>query len=105
MTDRYAVIGNPVEHSLSPAIHAEFARATGQDISYGRLLAPLDGFKAVVLKFREEGGKGLNVTLLFKQEVWQLADDTPPARAPQARSTRSHSSTGASPVTIPMARV
>jgi len=74
MTDQYAVIGNPVEHSLSPAIHAEFARATGQDISYGRLLAPLDRFSTVVLKFRDEGGKGLNVTLPFKQEAWRLAD-------------------------------
>ena len=48
MTDKYAVIGNPVEHSLSPAIHAAFARETRQDISYGRLRAPLDGFKAAV---------------------------------------------------------
>ena len=74
MTDQYAVIGHPVEHSLSPAIHAEFARATGQDISYGRLLAPLDGFRSAVLQFRDEGAKGLNVTLPFKQEAWRLAD-------------------------------
>ena len=46
MTDRYAVVGNPVAHSKSPLIHAEFARQTGQDIEYGRLLAPLDGFRA-----------------------------------------------------------
>jgi len=78
MTDRYAVIGNPVGHSLSPAIHAEFARATGQDIYYGRLLAPLDAFGAAVLKFRDEGGMGLNVTLPFKQEAWQLADTHSP---------------------------
>ena len=74
MTDRYAVIGNPVEHSLSPAIHAEFARATGQDLDYGRILAPLDGFRAAALAFRDGGGKGLNVTLPFKQEAWRLAD-------------------------------
>jgi len=73
MADRYAVIGNPVEHSLSPAIHAEFARATGQDIVYGKILAPLEGFRAAALKFRDEGGKGLNVTLPFKHEAWQLA--------------------------------
>jgi shikimate dehydrogenase len=74
MTDRYAVIGNPVEHSLSPAIHAEFARATGEDITYGRILALLDGFTAAALRFRDEGGKGLNVTLPFKAEAWRLAD-------------------------------
>ena len=44
MSDRYAVIGNPVAHSKSPVIHAEFARATSQDIEYGRIEAPLDGF-------------------------------------------------------------
>lgn len=88
MTDRYAVIGHPVEHSLSPAIHAEFARATGQDISYGRLLAPLDGFRAAVHKFRDEGGRGLNVTLPFKPEAWRLADShSPAARAAGAVNT------------------
>jgi shikimate dehydrogenase len=73
MADSYAVIGNPVEHSLSPAIHAEFARATGQDIVYGKILAPLDGFRAAAFRFRDEGGKGLNVTLPFKHEAWHLA--------------------------------
>lgn len=75
MTDRYAVIGNPVEHSLSPAIHAAFARASGEDISYGRILAPLDGFDAAAARFRDEGGKGLNVTLPFKQEAWRFVQE------------------------------
>jgi len=74
MTDRYAVMGNPVEHSLSPLIHAEFARAAGQDIAYGRLLAALDGFRAAALEFRDAGGQGLNVTLPFKHEAWRLSD-------------------------------
>jgi shikimate dehydrogenase len=88
MPDQYAVIGHPVEHSLSPAIHAEFARASGQDISYGRLLAPLDGFRSAVRKFRDEGGRGLNVTLPFKQEAWQLADThSPGARIAGAVNT------------------
>jgi shikimate dehydrogenase len=73
MPDKYAVIGNPVEHSLSPRIHAEFARATGEDITYGRMLAPRDGFRDAVLAFRSAGGRGLNVTLPFKHEAWQLA--------------------------------
>jgi shikimate dehydrogenase len=74
MSDQYAVIGNPVEHSLSPAIHAEFARATGQDISYVKLLAPLDAFEATVRKFFREGGKGLNVTVPFKRKAWDLVN-------------------------------
>jgi shikimate dehydrogenase len=73
MTDQYAVIGNPVEHSLSPQIHAEFARVMGQDLDYGRILAPRDGFRDAVLAFRAAGGKGLNVTLPFKHEAWRLA--------------------------------
>jgi shikimate dehydrogenase len=68
------VIGNPVEHSLSPVIHAEFARATGEAIAYDRLLAATDGFEAAALGFRDAGGKGLNVTLPFKHEAWRLAD-------------------------------
>jgi shikimate dehydrogenase len=75
MTDRYAVVGNPVAHSRSPAIHARFARACGQDIEYGRLLAPLDGFAETVQRFRAEGGRGLNVTLPFKIEAFALAGE------------------------------
>jgi shikimate dehydrogenase len=73
--DRYAVIGNPVAHSKSPFIHAEFARQTGQDLVYERILAPLDGFRTAVASFRAEGGKGLNVTLPFKLEAFQLASE------------------------------
>src|SRR5262245_30904559 len=72
MSDRYAVIGNPVAHSKSPLIHAEFARATGQDIEYGRVEAPLDAFAPTVERWRRSGGKGLNVTLPFKQEAFRL---------------------------------
>ncbi|HSH06577.1 MAG TPA: shikimate dehydrogenase [Burkholderiales bacterium] len=71
MTDRYVVIGNPVGHSKSPWIHAEFARATGQDIEYGRLEPPLDGFDAAVDRFRAAGGRGANVTLPFKPAAFR----------------------------------
>ncbi len=73
MSDRYAVIGNPVAHSKSPAIHTEFARATGHDIDYRRIEAPLDGFADAVARFRAAGGKGCNVTLPFKHEAFRLA--------------------------------
>jgi shikimate dehydrogenase len=59
MSDRYAVIGNPVAHSKSPAIHAEFARATGQDIEYGRIEAPLDAFAREVEHFRAAQAPGV----------------------------------------------
>ena len=74
MTDKYAVVGNPVAHSMSPAIHAAFARETQQDIEYVRVLAPLDGFAERVASFRAQGGKGVNVTLPFKHEAWRLVD-------------------------------
>lgn len=74
MTDRYAVIGHPIAHSKSPAIHAAFAAQTEQDLSYEALLAPLDGFAAAVAQFRAQGGRGMNITVPFKEEAWQLAD-------------------------------
>ena len=73
MTDRYAVVGNPVAHSKSPQIHAEFARQTGQDMVYEKLLAPLDAFRESVEAFRRAGGKGLNVTVPFKEEAFRYA--------------------------------
>jgi shikimate dehydrogenase len=88
MTDRYAVVGNPIGHSKSPLIHAEFARQTGQDLSYEALLAPLDGFAATVEAFREAGGRGLNVTVPFKQEAWRFATTlTERARLAEAVNT------------------
>lgn len=72
MADRYAVIGNPVAHSKSPWIHAEFARATGQPIEYIRIEAPLDGFARTVAAFRASGGRGANVTAPFKEEAFGL---------------------------------
>jgi shikimate dehydrogenase len=72
MTDRYCVLGNPVEHSRSPAIHARFAAQCGQDIAYEAMLAPLDGFAATVRQFVAAGGKGANVTVPFKEEAFHL---------------------------------
>src|SRR5437868_6028237 len=70
MTDRYAVIGHPVAHSKSPWIHAEFARVCRQDMEYTRVEAPLDGFAREVEAFRAAGGKGMNVTLPFKEAAY-----------------------------------
>lgn len=71
--DRYAVAGNPVEHSQSPFIHAMFAAATGEPVAYGRLLCPLDAFEATVRGFAAEGAKGCNVTVPFKFDAFRLA--------------------------------
>ena len=71
--DRYAVLGNPVAHSRSPFIHAEFARQTGQAMTYERVLCPLGGFAQAALDFAAGGGRGCNVTVPFKFEARQLA--------------------------------
>lgn len=71
--DRYAVIGNPIEHSKSPDIHARFAADTKQHLTYERLLAPLDGFAQTVRAFIAQGGKGANVTVPFKLDAYALA--------------------------------
>jgi shikimate dehydrogenase len=85
MADRYAVIGNPIRHSKSPAIHAEFARQTGQDLTYVALSAEPDEFEQVVDRFRRDGGRGMNVTLPFKHRAFALAGERS-ARAVEAEA-------------------
>lgn len=75
MPDQYAVVGNPISHSKSPFIHAQFAKQTGEEMEYGKIEAPLDGFSQTVEAFFSSSqGKGLNVTVPFKEQAWQLCD-------------------------------
>lgn len=71
--DLYAVVGNPISHSKSPRIHSLFASETGEPVEYTAIQAPLDDFAGTVKQFFERGGKGLNVTVPFKEEAWKLA--------------------------------
>ena len=79
MTDRYAVIGNPIEQSKSPFIHSAFAQVTGQDMAYTKLLGPLGGFASTVDAFRAAGGKGMNVTAPFKLDAFAYATELAPS--------------------------
>jgi shikimate dehydrogenase len=79
MTDRYAVIGNPIVQSKSPLIHSAFAQVTGQDMDYSKLLGSLGGFAATVDAFRASGGRGMNVTAPFKLDAFAYATDLAPS--------------------------
>ena len=79
MTDRYAVIGNPIEQSKSPLIHTAFAHVTGQDLEYTKLLGPLGEFATTVDAFRAAGGRGMNVTAPFKLDAFAYATDLAPS--------------------------
>jgi shikimate dehydrogenase len=70
---RFAVIGHPVKHSRSPSIHQQFAVQLHIALTYERLEAPLDAFTHTVTHFFSSGGRGLNVTVPFKLEAWELA--------------------------------
>ena len=72
--DRYAVVGNPVAHSLSPRIHSEFARQCAQNLEYEAIELPVDGFIDGVADLRRRGYRGLNVTVPFKREAWESCD-------------------------------
>ena len=88
MTDRYAVIGNPIAQTKSPLLHAAFARQFGHDMTYEAILGPIGGFAEAVRAFRAAGGKGMNVTVPFKVEALELADRlTERARLAQAVNT------------------
>jgi shikimate dehydrogenase len=95
MIDQYAVIGNPIAHSKSPIIHQAFAKQTDQTMSYDRVLAPLDGFSAKVQELCGLGFKGVNVTVPFKLEAFQLANQlTPRAQFAGAANTLIFSDSG-----------
>lgn len=88
MTNRYAVIGNPISQSKSPALHMAFARQFGHDLRYEKLLATHENFAETVRRFIDEGGKGMNVTAPFKLAALEFADTlSDRARAAQAINT------------------
>lgn len=72
---QFAVFGNPISHSKSPQIHQAFAKQTGIEQLYEAICAPLEDFPATVKTFFAQGGSGSNVTLPFKQQAHELADE------------------------------
>jgi shikimate dehydrogenase len=72
-TDNYAVMGNPVAHSKSPQIHTAFAEQTKQNIFYQAIQVDDGRFKAAIKEFQDQGGKGLNITVPFKGDAWEVS--------------------------------
>ncbi len=73
-SDKYAVLGNPIEHSMSPLLHEYFANTTSQNMTYGRILVENGCFNQTVSSFIKEGGKGCNITVPCKLDAFELAD-------------------------------
>lgn len=74
MSDRYAVMGNPIDHSLSPFIHEQFGLQTGCSLTYDKMLVKASDFEQEVRQFFNAGGKGLNITQPYKQHAYALSD-------------------------------
>ncbi len=72
--DNYGVVGNPIKHSKSPEIHQLFAKQVEHDILYHRIPATDENFTSVLEEFFKKGGKGLNITLPFKEKAFRFAD-------------------------------
>ena len=84
MVARFAVMGNPIGHSLSPLLHQHFARQTGCDLTYDTLLVEEGELTTQVADFFAQGGQGLNITAPFKEEAYALAH----VRTPRCEKAR-----------------
>ncbi|MEL7481841.1 MAG: shikimate dehydrogenase [Pseudomonadota bacterium] len=73
MTDRYAVLGDPISASLSPAIHMAWIRDARLDATYTAMRVEAGRLVDLLSAFRDEGGRGANVTLPLKEEAWALS--------------------------------
>lgn len=95
MPERYAVFGNPIAHSKSPIIHAMFAEQADKNIIYEKTLIEEGSFAKEVASFFDSGGKGLNITVPFKEEAFALsAQLSDRARTAKAVNTLSVDSKG-----------
>ena len=93
--DKYFVIGNPIEHSKSPFIHQSFAKLTNQTLTYEKKHVELDQFETFIHNFKNEGGKGCNITVPFKERAFAMAEVlTPRAQAAGAVNTLSFTGDG-----------
>ena len=85
---RFAVFGNPINHSLSPMIHNEFANEFDIELSYEKILSPIGDFALTANEFIKDGGLGFNITVPFKLDAFNFCEElTSNARAAGAVNT------------------
>ena len=75
MSARYAVMGLPVAHSLSPMIHQLFAAQMGCELIYEKIQIDLLRFEEQVIAFFQQGGQGLNITLPCKTRAYVMSEE------------------------------
>ena len=85
----FGVMGNPVSHSRSPQIHHQFGEQCGISLNYSRIQVDPGGFEQAVSHFQAHGGAGLNITVPFKLEAWQLCNNHPNQLSDRARLAQS----------------
>jgi shikimate dehydrogenase len=74
--DLYAVVGDPIGHSKSPLIHRLFAEQTGQEMNYEAIRIDFeeDDFCYAIKTLIAKGYKGINITVPYKLDAFELAD-------------------------------
>lgn len=76
--DTYLVVGNPIAQSKSPLIHTMFASQTEQPLEYTKQLVEPGDFDSVATAFFAGTGRGINITMPFKQDAYNFADELSP---------------------------
>lgn len=72
---KFVVLGNPIDHSLSPQIHLEFAKQSNISLTYEKKIVPINSFELIISELKNNDFSGVNVTLPFKSNAFAIAQD------------------------------
>jgi len=85
LNKKFAVLGHPISHSLSPKIHQYFASQFGIHLDYHKIDVKSMNFKKTLISLRQEGYEGFNITLPLKNIAYEICDELS-LRAEQTKS-------------------
>ena len=71
---RYLVIGNPIEHSLSPKLHNYWIKQNNLDAIYEKIQLSESDIEKIIVEVKNEKIAGINVTVPFKKSVIPFLD-------------------------------